>query len=871
MRTLSFALVLSLFAGRAAPASPPSEFFDQHCAHCHAGDTANAEINLEAMPQDWADHATVALWERVLDAVESGTMPPKEEAQPSSADRKTAAAALEAMLLEKSPVGGTVLQRLNRVQYANTVSQLFGFAFELPAEFPADASSHGFDRIADGLVLSPPLMEQYLDVATRLADEVAPPPASEMKVDPRLVELEADDFSVSFEGSKLHGADGDRRLRLISRHEVLVRGSTWATRFDAKFNGEYEIRARLSAFEPATDEPLVVHLLAVKSGADFVSVYDQRTLAEFDIPADGMAHDVVVRAALNQGETIAFHWANSDFGWDRDGQAEAARQLRSFLSDPKTHAAWLKIGRDRGRSPAEGWRQLKESMAGGELDLDDPRLKELPARFDPTLENELKYIVENMRHELGPGMDLRSASVNGPLKLIEGDEDRARRLRSARFLGERAGRSDAEWIEDILREFLTRAFRRPVSDEKLAAFTRLALDHIAEGNGFDSAAHLCVRAALVSPEFLYLNSAPGPLDDFGLAARLSYFLTAGPPDESLFAHAARGELSDPKVLESETRRLIASHSRAFVTDFTGQWLRTNTLADIMPDPRLLKFKQENEGRGMIAETEMFFTEIVTENLPLETFIAPTFTFMNDRLATNIYDFEFRPRVAAEAATEGRERNRDEMRRVDVPQFGHIGGVLGQASVMMATANGVDTEPVLRGVWLLENVFGTPVPPPPKNVPAIAPDTAAAKSIRERLAAHQADTSCASCHSKIDPLGFALENFDPVGRWREFYPIYETDKRGEVVTLDGARVDAAGSLPDGTPIHDVTDLKRYLVQNPDIFARCLAGKLLMYATGRAMSHGDKRVIERIILDAKQRGNGFADLIVAAVASEVFRAR
>ena len=208
-----------------------------------------------------------------------------------------------------------------------------------------------------------------------------------------------------------------------------------------------------------------------------------------------------------------------------------------------------------------------------------------------------------------------------------------------------------------------------------------------------------------------------------------------------------------------------------------------------------------------------------------------------------------------------------MERVALERGGRYGGILGQASVMMATANGVDTQPVLRGVWLLENVLGDPVPEPPSNVPSVEPDTRGAQSIRELLQRHQEDENCSSCHRKIDPPGFALENFDPVGRWRTHYPVFE--KRGDkVATMEGQEVDAKGQLVDGTGLNDVTDLKRYLVDNIDIFSHCLAEKLMVYATGREPSYGDRKEIDRIVARAKERGNGFQDLIVELVLSESF---
>ncbi|MEM1296130.1 MAG: DUF1592 domain-containing protein, partial [Verrucomicrobiota bacterium] len=354
---------------------------------------------------------------------------------------------------------------------------------------------------------------------------------------------------------------------------------------------------------------------------------------------------------------------------------------------------------------------------------------------------------------------------------------------------------------------------------------------------------------------LYRGQREGQLDDFDLATRLSFFLTSSPPDSSLKKAAANGTLSNPTTLEEQARRLL-KHNRVknFLSSFTGQWLDLRVLPDIMPDSRLLNWTDKDLD-AVIAETELFVKEILEENHPIETFIDPTFTYLNKRNA-KLYGIKF--------------PNSDTMARVDIEPGGRHGGILGQASIMMATANGVDTQPVLRGVWLLENVLGDMVPEPPSNIPAVEPDTTGAKSIRELLAKHNADASCASCHKKIDPPGFALENFDPVGRWRDFYPVYE--KVGtKVVRKDGLPVDAAGTMKDGTTLNDVTDLKRYLVENIDIFGNCLSEKLLVYATGRDLGFGDEKEVERIVREVRDSGNGFQDLIVALVLSESFRTK
>ena len=456
----------------------------------------------------------------------------------------------------------------------------------------------------------------------------------------------------------------------------------------------------------------------------------------------------------------------------------------------------------------------------------------------------------------GPALDIHGATFHGPTVLKESRDERAQRQRTTRFLGKRNQHSDREYAEALLRPVLDRAFRRPVTDEQLAEYVNIALEHTQAGHRFEDGIHLAIRATLCSPHFLYRGQRDGEMDDHDLAARLSYFLTSSPPDAKLRMLADTGRLSDPKQLEAATRRLLKDkRAQVFLNSFLGQWLDLDVLPDIMPDERLIKWLPQHTA-AVTDETRLFVAEILRENHPLETFIDPDFTYLSRRNA-ELY---------------GMKIKRDEMQRVSLERGGRHGGILGQASVMMATANGVDTQPVLRGVWLLDNILGQRPPEPPASVPAIEPDTSGAKTIRELLDRHKADASCASCHKKIDPLGFALENFDPVGRWREFYPVYErgpdTWKGKTYITKKGQPVDSKGQLTDGTPLNDVVDLKRYLVKNIDTFSACLTAKLLTYAAGRPPSFGDRKEIQRIVKEVKANGNGFQDLIVAVVLSESF---
>ena len=853
------------------------EFLARHCAVCHSGDQAQAEVRLDGSEIDWSTRRTTDLWERVHTALASAAMPPEGAEQPPGAERARMVAWLDSQLLRHSGVGGVVPRRLNREEYENSIRDLFDMpGFVLPNSFPSDDSLDGFDNVGEGLVLSPPLLAQYLTLANGIADELLPPDGGPVKVERKLHRIAPSDLSTT---AVAHVDDGSFRL-LSMRTNASAAG--WPTRFEAVHSGVYRIVIHARAYQ--TDrmffkrrtEPLQVHLYARHKGEQIYEQFDNlRKLKEFTVEPSGETQVLTAEIELMRGEIFGIRWA--------DGPAQSGPSNRQLISrlvedrltgDRLYYAAVLEYGgAPRGARGKEIYEATTALMRSGKLDLSDPRLDKTPDEIrslSPMAFRGVHHFIYEEMYRFGPALDVLDVEVEGPLQLIEDDIARTRRLRTEKFL--EAGPPDAtkrEHAQAVLREFLPKAFRRPVSEAQLQEYMDLVGRYFDENpeSTIKDGLHLAVRRALVSPHFLYRGLRPGRLDDFDLASRLSYFLTSSPPDERLVALAREGKLSQPEVLEQEIDRLLGGPlSENFVRSFTGQWLGTRLLEGIMPDPRLTKYYQQHR-RAMIAETEMFFGEILRENLPIDTFIDAGFSYRN-KDSSLFY---------------GGDLEDKEMRRVTFPRGGRQGGILGLASVMMATANGVDTNPILRGVWLLDNVFGMALPDPPSNVAAIAPDTSGATRMRDQLAAHRADASCARCHNHIDPVGMVLENFDPIGRWRDHYPIYTKPPDGqETLTeqfysnvgkgvIDGPPVDAVGILADGTRLEDVTDLKRYILERIDVFSRCLTEKLMVYGTGRPLSYGDGRAADEIVALTAEQGNGFRDLVVNVVQSEAFHTR
>jgi hypothetical protein len=386
-----------------------------------------------------------------------------------------------------------------------------------------------------------------------------------------------------------------------------------------------------------------------------------------------------------------------------------------------------------------------------------------------------------------------------------------------------------------------------------------------------NAAH---RAVLCSPDFLFLVEREPKLNGHELASRLSYFLWRTAPDDRLRVLADKGELSKPDMLRNEVARMLASpRFENFVRDFPNHWLNLREIDATTPDRDLFPeyFEAIHDGRqdvllhdSIVGETRAFFRDLVERDLGAATLVSARHAFLNQRLAEH-YDL---PGVKGAV-----------LRRVDLPEESVRGGLLTQASILKVTANGANTSPVLRGVWLLERIVGTPAPPPPPNAGGIEPDTRGSTTIREQLAKHQSVKSCAGCHQKIDPPGFVLEAFDPIGRYRDYYRTTETGRKlpnekvffgghyGGVKYLQGPSVDTRSRLPDGTEIVDVRAYKAALAARPEMLARNLVHKLATFATGASVEVGDELIVDAILQKAESSKFGFRTLIHEVVQSEL----
>jgi hypothetical protein len=409
----------------------------------------------------------------------------------------------------------------------------------------------------------------------------------------------------------------------------------------------------------------------------------------------------------------------------------------------------------------------------------------------------------------------------------------------------------------------TAAFRRPVTAGEISRYVDLFESQRAGGAVFQEALKTAVAAIFCSPDFLYLREQDGWLSDYEIASRLSFFLTRTAPDAELLNAAARRRLAaDPEVLLQQTRRLLRDRRRRrFIVDFADSWLNLRDIEFTSPDrslyPEFDQFLQDS----IVEQTRRFLEVLIDDNLPVRNLVVSDFTMLNNRLALH-YEIDGVTSTL--------------IQRVALPAESVRGGLLGQASILKVSANGTNTSPVVRGVWVLERILGIHPPPPPAGIPGVEPDIRGASTLRELLDKHRSSDSCRSCHQMIDPPGFALESFNPIGGWRDRFRSLGEGERVDVEVAGrkvryriGPPVDSSGEFADGTRFAGFREFRAELAKDEDLLAGTLATKLLTFASGRPIGFSDRAAIDDIVARSRAGGHGIGDLIELVVQSEVFR--
>jgi hypothetical protein len=790
----------------------------QFCFDCHGAGSKRGGISFDQFPSDAVLLENRDLWWRALKMLRAGIMPPKSKPRPDAEQIDLIAQWVKTAVFHIDPKdpdpGQVTVHRLNRVEYRNTIRDLMGVDFNTEIEFPADDAGHGFDNIADVLSMSPLLLEKYVAAARTIVDK-AVPKASRMVAETKIP------------GQQFHAADekpsgpspktGDGPAILSYYKPATVTYS-----HHSKHAGRYQLRLDLTGNEKYVDGVFDYNKCRLTFSVDGTKLHDQ----EFS----------------RQGGT-AFHF-EFDQEW-KAGDHELKIELQPLTPEEKqTRSLTLRLVSVTVRGPLE-----KE-------------------------------------HWVAPGNYKRFFPQAVP-------EDPEQRRKYAR---------------DLLKTFATRAFRRPVDDETVTRLARLAESvYTQKDRTFEAGIDQAMTVVLASPRFLFReegavtgDSTSHPLiDEYSLASRMSYFLWSTMPDAELFQLASQHQLR--ANLKAQVSRMLAdSRSSEFVRNFTGQWLQARDIESVEinaravitrdepRDPnaekqrarvrelfrkpqdkltddekkeldkmraafranfrRFAQFELNRELRqAMRRETEMAFEHVLKEDRSLLELIDSDYTFLNERLAKH-YGIE---------GVKG-----EEMRLVKLPADSPRGGILTQGTMLATTSNPDRTSPVKRGVFILDNILGTPPPPPPPDIPALEDAVAGIKgpppTLRETLKLHRSAALCASCHNRMDPLGLAFENFNALGRWR--------DKDSN------QPIEAAGQLITGESYKNIKEFKQILVKSHSRdFYRCLTEKMLTYALGRGLDYYDVETVDVIVERIEKNDGRFSAILAGIIESAPFQKR
>ncbi len=783
-------------------------FLSANCYGCHNPQLKSGGLDLESYKSAVSLTAERETWERILLKLRTGEMPPKGMPRPNHAELESVIGWIESEFdradrLAKPDPGRVTARRLNRAEYNNTVRDLVGVDFRPADDFPQDDSGYGFDNIGDVLSLSPVLMEKYLSAAEKIARS-AIYGVDPMK--PTLTRLRP----------SLRKIIPSVKPRLELEYDLT--GLSLANAFHATHrfpvNAEYNLRVFFGGVRPAGSEPLELGLW-IDGEQVQTARFDPVGIASFsDHEQDfgGMTKDFHTR--IEAGD----HWI-------------AVSIMRLYEGLPPSYG-----GPNPSKRPSPPPPVFKPPASAN-----PERIAALKKRFDA--ERAVKTPVNAAR--------ITSLEIGGPYQQVKGPSNES--LKKIYVCGHLDGHHLPGCDRRIISNLARRAYRRPVTAEDVNKLVSLTMMARREGDSFEEGLVQALQAMLVSPHFLFRieQDRPSagldklqPIGQYEMASRLSYFLWSSMPDDELLRLADEQKLRQPETLAAQVGRMLKDpRSRALVENFAGQWLELRKLESVNPDREKFPEFEEYLRMSMRRETELFFEDIMRQDRSILEFIDGDYTFLNQRLAT----FYGIPGVGG-----------PEFRKVSLTGNLQRGGILTQASVLTVSSYATRTSPVLRGKWILENLLNAPPPPPPPGVPNLdEAKVGSSASLRQQLEEHRKNTICASCHSRMDPLGFGLENFDAIGAWR---------------IQDGKfPIDASGILPDGRTFKGPNELKVILKSDRQAFTEGLSEKLLTYALGRGLERYDRPTVRAIARRVASHEYRFSSLVLEIVTSLPFQYR
>jgi hypothetical protein len=847
----------------------PTAFFEKYCYQCHDATLKKGGLNLTALKVEPSNPDNFGRWLKVHNRIESGEMPPRKKAQPPAEEKADALKVLHDMLVkaEQAKLPGedrTGVRRLTRAEYENTMRDLFDLpGIALQGELPADGTAHGFDNNSDALDISHVNLAKYIEAADRALDMAIATQPQPPKVTKQRISLANPAGFVAHvlmhgDGVLLKNKQPDPDFPPAGAHMHLDQGAH--ERMGSFRNGS---SVGLFRHEDESFHPYFIEFVTIYPG-----LYRIRTsLWSFQwdkgkvLPARGTE---AARLSIVQmtGDGRGGGHPSTVLGYfDALSLQEKVHDFATWLNFREIigfNAASLAPGaQTRGKDRAMGFKG--PGIACDYLDVEGPLHDVWPPRSHQVLFGDLPLIeFKQAEHP----------QVRAPKRKPVRQEVGAGKNRPDPVVGTWTVHSEQPLVDAdrLLAKFLPRAFRRPVETEIRKQYVARVEERLKAGDCFETAMRSAYRAALCSPDFLYHIEPAGKLDDHALACRLSYFFWRSMPDEKLTRLAETGNLREAKILHAESERLLNDpKSQRFVEDFLGQWLKLRLISATDPDRKLYPEFSPYLMDSMVGETRAYFRELIDKDLDASHLVKSDFAMLNEKLAVH-YGI---PGVSG-----------SQIRRVALPAGSPRGPFLTQASILKITANGTTTSPVPRGAFVMDRLLGQPPEPPPPNIPAIEPDVRGAKTIREQLDKHRADTACASCHAKMDPPGFALESFDVIGGARTRYRSIGAGDPAPRGSIDpfigisfklGPAVDASGMLPDGRAFSGINEFQELMVADSQRLWQNLARQFTIYGTGRDLSFSDRDEIAAIVASTQKKGGGIRTLIHELTRSRLFQTR
>jgi len=794
-------VIVSVVSAQSSSAPEHKATIDRYCVTCHNERLKTGGLALDGL--DLADvRAHADTWENVVRKLRVGAMPPHGARRPDQKTADNLIAWLEGELdrtSTRSP-GRPVLRRLNRAEYANAIRDLLGLDVDVAALLPPDVSAFGFDNVSDAQGSSPALLQAYLAAARKISAVAVGDPRLATGSDTYTLRQDLSQ-DVHLEGLPLGTVGGMR-----ARHTFPV-------------DGEYEFQVRLYR----------TNLSAIRGLED--------------------PHDLEL--TLDEAPIL-----RASIGGEKD--------LIALQTNPTDTSDALEASRLRTR----------RVVKAGQRDVAAAFLDATPPLFET---NRLQRFVRDFSHPFDAegAPHVQSITIQGPFGAKTAGTPPSPRVFICRPGARRGGSSDPPGTvtEDacarrILSTLATQAYRRPISEGELTDLLNYYSQAKAGGSfqpgpptrglgalAWKDGIQFGLRRILASPSFVFRPEAEPAsiaagatyrITDTELATRLSFFFWSSLPDEPLMRAARDGRLKSPDARAAQVRRMLADRrASAFVSNFAGQWLHLRNLKGKVPNSELFPDFDDNLRQAFQREAELFFESVMREDRSVLDLMTADYTFVNERLARhyripNVFGSEFRRVPLA-----------DESRR----------GILGKGAVLLVTSHPTTTSPVLRGKWVLENLVGAPPPPAPADLDTALktdPPGSAPKTMREQMERHRTNAACANCHQVMDPIGFALENFDLNGAWRN-------------KDANGLPLNTADVLTDGTKIDGVVSLRQALVRRPDVFVQTLTEKLMVYALGRGLTFEDMPEVRKVVRTAGQKGYRFSALIEGIVESVPFQMR